>query len=332
MRWLQWATVDLAKGLGGVEVHARSMARELGKTGIETAFSSDPDALSDPLWDVVHTHGSAVPVHFSFKRYKNKKSVHVHTLHGTTLGRMAACGEWTWPGGYAAASRELGGVLAADVVLAVQPDLHLLTLARKLHKKCEVCWNGWDAGENESLPVTLEAELKAVGHFWVFVGRGDDYMKGVDVLVRAISLVPELNLVAVPGAGFETVNYVKKTGVLSSGQVRTLMRMADGLILSSRYEGYPLVVLEALAQGTPVVATAVGGVASLPDNTAGLIKIKSGRPEVIAKAIRESQMRFPEVAQDREIRIETNRGILLSWKKVAEIAEKSVKEYLAGRK
>src|SRR5262249_41443036 len=101
MNWLQWSSIDLKNGLGGVEVHARSVARELEKKGVTVGFSQDPSEVLNPRWDVVHTHGSAPGP-------KGLKSaVRVHTLHGTTLGRMAACGEWTWPGGYVAALREL---------------------------------------------------------------------------------------------------------------------------------------------------------------------------------------------------------------------------------
>ena len=46
LRWLEWSTIDLKAGTGGVEVHARSLARELqttrrgGKTSVSHHYSS----------------------------------------------------------------------------------------------------------------------------------------------------------------------------------------------------------------------------------------------------------------------------------------------------
>lgn len=114
------------------------------------------------------------------------------------------------------------------------------------------------------LPIPLKTPVKAIT-----VGRLVLW-KRIDKLLEALSQVPELGL-AVVGDGPERSRLgvlAKRLGVServyfagSRSKLETLRLMAacDFFVLNSTYEGLPHVVLEAMALGLPVVATAVGG-------------------------------------------------------------------------
>jgi glycosyltransferase involved in cell wall biosynthesis len=62
-----------------------------------------------------------------------------------------------------------------------------------------------------------------------------------------------------------------------------ILKAADLFVLSSRWEGCPMVVLEAMALGVPIVATGVGGVPELVlDNETGLIIASENIDEMAA--------------------------------------------------
>jgi len=76
------------------------------------------------------------------------------------------------------------------------------------------------------------------------------------------------------------------TGGVSGGQVRAILRQADAFVLNSTYEGLPHVVLEAMAEGVPVVATDAGGTGEVvQDGVTGLL-VPPGRPDALLAAIR----------------------------------------------
>jgi glycosyltransferase involved in cell wall biosynthesis len=116
----------------------------------------------------------------------------------------------------------------------------------------------------EPLPIPLKTPIKAVT-----VGRLVPW-KQVDGLIEALREIPELGLVVV-GDGPERPRLeriaqelgvsgrVYFAGQRSKRETLSLMAACDLFVLNSTYEGLPHTVLEAMALGLPVIATAVGG-------------------------------------------------------------------------
>jgi glycosyltransferase involved in cell wall biosynthesis len=79
---------------------------------------------------------------------------------------------------------------------------------------------------------------------------------------------------------------VRFVGPLARTDVLTLFRAADAALLSSAWENLPHSVVEALAVGTPVVATAVGGVPEVVRDGENGLLVAPGDVAALAEAIR----------------------------------------------
>ena len=153
-------------------------------------------------------------------------------------------------------------------------------------------------------PGTPEETLYAL-----FVGSRRDY-KGFDVALEAWRQIaaawPELRLICVGGGAFNAVELtgIRRLGLeaqvsqrpASDSQLAELYRSATVLVYPSRYEGFGLPVLEAMACGCPVVCSRssslpeIGGEAAAyfePGDAAGLA---SGVAEVLGQAGRRAAL------------------------------------------
>ncbi len=120
--------------------------------------------------------------------------------------------------------------------------------------------------------------------------------KQVDALIGLLPDLPDIGLLIVgDGAERERLETLGiELGVncrlhftdhLAPENVYAYLQSADLFVLNSTYEGLPHVILEALAVGLPIVATAVGGVPELVQNGINGQLIPVGQPDALKLAI-----------------------------------------------
>jgi glycosyltransferase involved in cell wall biosynthesis len=148
-----------------------------------------------------------------------------------------------------------------------------------------------------SLPDRDEARaaLGVHGPMLAFAGRVTR-QKSLGVALDALAQVEDVSLlIAGDGPDLAEVRRrvvelgldgrVRFLGSLGRNDVLTLFRAADASLLTSSWENFPHTVVEALAVGTPVIATRVGGVPELVrDHENGLL-VAAGDTEALADAI-----------------------------------------------
>jgi glycosyltransferase involved in cell wall biosynthesis len=130
--------------------------------------------------------------------------------------------------------------------------------------------------------------------------------KGLDVLLDALVQVPGVTL-SVLGAGKQQgalVHQAERLGITSRirwhglvPDAARLFQAFDLFVLSSRTEGTPIALFEAMAAGVPVVTTAVGGVPDVVTEKEALL-VPSESPDALARAMT-AVLAQPEAARER---------------------------------
>lgn len=154
---------------------------------------------------------------------------------------------------------------------------------------------------------TDPSDMPAGGPHLVAVGRLSE-QKGFGLLMEAMTHLegelPGLTLTLV-GDGelrpqieqmIETHGLqgrVRLTGWLDGDRVQEALSDAQALILPSVAEGLPMVIMEAMACGRPVIATAIAGIPELVHRDVGWL-VPSGDPQALAQAIRDMANEPPE--------------------------------------
>jgi len=196
-------------------------------------------------------------------------------------------------------------------------DLH----AETIHPGLDAGW--W--GEAAARPRDRQGPMRVL-----FVGN-DVERKGLPTLIEAVgALGDEAVLDVVSGDEFETRDFVQVHRGVTAGseRLRELYAEADVFALPTHADAVPWAVLEAMAAGLPVVASAVGAIPEMPGTSGETVP--PGDAEALAAALRrlndpERRRQMGEAARER---IHENYDNALQTPRILALA-KSVAE--AGR-
>ncbi len=153
----------------------------------------------------------------------------------------------------------------------------------------------------------------------LFVGRVG-IRKGVPELLRAFAEIrdhAELHLVGPVEAGMRQImaglpmDGVTVSGPVDASRLPEIYNAADIFCLPSLEEGFPLVMLQAMACGLPVIGTAATGISDLVDNGRQGLIIPDGDDKALAGALSElaaDPARRREMAAYARARVENGCG------------------------
>jgi glycosyltransferase involved in cell wall biosynthesis len=197
----------------------------------------------------------------------------VTTEHSTQTRRRTRC--------YRLIDRWMYGQYRRVAAVSRATMDNLLTWLPKLRGKVTVCSNGVNvdafasaATADKQTLFSISADLQVV----ICVGRLET-VKGHETLLHAINLVPDVVLALVGDGRLlrQLGELADKLGILSRVRflgsrtdVPLLLKAADVYVQPSRWEGYGIAALEAMAARKPVVASDVPGLAEVVGD-AGLL-------------------------------------------------------------
>jgi glycosyltransferase involved in cell wall biosynthesis len=140
----------------------------------------------------------------------------------------------------------------------------------------------------------------------LFVGRCGDPNKGLEFLLEALALLPL-------DVGLRVLDYfpaytslektlrarnllgrVRFTGKVSSEELQAAYRDAAAVVLPSLFEGFGLPAIEALASGTPVIASRAGALPEVIADAGTGVLVPPRDPAALAKAIAELLERWDD--------------------------------------
>lgn len=254
--------------------------------------------------DLVHLHGAHADVIGTRAAIRTSAAM-VSTVHGQVGGDLRnRLYEWM----------QRRAFMHRDAVVAVsRPLAETLIQAGTPPERIHVVRNACrvHTASQPKRAARLALGLPVEGFILVWIGR-ISHEKGLDLLLDALaqSPIPDLHL-AVMGDGREREALTLQCARTAFGRMQRVhwlgivpdaaqtVHAFDALVISSRTEGTPLVLLEAMSAGVPVITTRVGGIPDVISADEGFL-VPPGDASAMREAI-DLVQRDPTEARRRTI-------------------------------
>lgn len=238
-------------------------------------------------YDVIHFH----ELDFSFPLFssltRRPKIIHLHGgidfSHGVNLGMYGPI---------------------TKILLRYLPDLYISITKQMID---DLAFFGISKEKIMYLPNAVDTDLfvpsqQKEDDLLLFVGRVT-YGKGLHVLLEALNYIKNpVRLVIIGPPDYDVRYYqrllrliekenekgkhkIRYLGVMEQADIIKWYQKASICILPSFWEGFGIVLLEALSCETPVVATSVGGIPNIVQNHQNGILVPPNKPFELAEAI-----------------------------------------------
>ncbi len=284
LRSARWARAQLLPMASHPSPNAERIIAARGYHPVTTdLFRRFDDAFAQQRPDVVHVHGTRLRQQWAVAWAAEKGLPVVYTEHVTLH-------EWA-------------GVADPDAVEIMQTSVGALACVSKRSRESLVAVMG------TTVPIAVVKHVVAAdgdptlletsGPLRLLIVARLERIKGVDVLLHALALAQRAArgiTLTVAGDGSQRsalqalarqLGLVDVTflGAVPPEQIGGLLRDAHVMVLSSRGEGLPVALVEAMAHGRATIATRVGGVGEIVrDGETGFL-VDPERPDLLAAAI-----------------------------------------------
>ena len=268
----------------------RSIAVEVPKRAYLREIRSVASILDAHRPDVLHTHGYRADL-LHGGRARRKGIATVSTLHGSSkMGGLARLFEYA----QVRAMRRFDGVVAVS-----RPIVDLLSARGVPPERVHYIRNAWSPPKAPLARTDARRVLGLPDDGTLVIGWVGRLIpvKGADVFLRSLhGLLDASHVACVVGDGPERPalealasdlgirDHVRWVGAVP--EAGRLFSAFDVLVLSSRSEGTPMVLIEAMGQGVPVVATQVGGIPELIDGHDEAWLVPPEAPDLLSDALR----------------------------------------------